>query len=1122
VVVVSWNPNGLPAHRIWDGGTGSFLSSVDIFGVWDTRNNDAIANALPSHVVVHTPIPVGARKASGQGGAIGIAKSLVDVVQFCGWNASIPLGWVRLPACYIGFVYARHSMIEHAQGRADFMAHLHAAIAAKQQHCPVIIMGDLNAEFGCEQDAGGVPRTMHGKSCALGKMVMDMARRCGLMTTTGRLFDNNQASWVKKDQRGRILASSRIDHALVQCELWSDIQEFEVVPQLWGSDHHPLRLCLAFTSVCPNTTRQPVVPPPFLRWDYSKQHNYVTSLIQQPELWNQLHKAISDGNVAMASMLITSLVWAAATRAGMVIDLSHRSHANRCLALSLSPDGRRVQQQIKSYRKAGIPVPTTLRAEWRRVIRLAREVRAGILYARLIRHFWDKPRLFWKQFKSKAHPSDALLHTNEWRDYYMGMFGGAVTHDLECTGATHAARVDMSGLMSAISESEVVDTFRRLGTAKACGLDKLPAEFITKAFTPIAQHTSIGTYHFASPLAAIFTTILDTKCVPDDWKVKCIHPIHKRGDKHDPSNYRPLGVSTTMYILLTNILTARIMPYTAPSHAHPILLDNQFAFRREVGVEHAHVPILTAIDIAKCRQQPLVVLKLDVEKAYDTVHRPLLWKALREEGLPHDFIQLLQDLYREAKYVVAINGGFAAAFTSVVGLLQGCPLSPVLYSLFLKGAIKDINSACSLWGVRIGAMHVCSINFADDITALLLSIAFVATYLNSAERILGRKNQALSRPKCKALIINPPADTPESIAGVPVVSTMKVLGIEYDSHGNTNRNVDARASKGRSKVALAFARMAPLGCSQDAHINLLLLSMDVRPTLLFGAALWGSHQLHVDPMNHPFQPVFSVLLRNALRLPACTANWIATLMGGQLPVQLLVILEFCRFWCRLVAVAPHNGYLKACMFVQCTLARAGHDCWLSKWIKALQRVQPTLLEALGDLTEWPATPVPTIKTLVQNATSAFEARLTDFGDPLQVGPCLHRKIALHYRCMWPGRWARKPWYLWCNMPEKVRQSWIKFVSCNAEVPSQSLVWGDNAVDFAMRICRKCNSGEVANELHVLLHCPATASVRDTFRSRLCWPQPLCLDMFLRSNTHLTCAIFVHVVLHVYNARPDVL
>jgi hypothetical protein len=277
--------------------------------------------------------------------------------------------------------------------------------------------------------------------------------------------------------------------------------------------------------------------------------------------------------------------------------------------------------------------------------------------------------------------------------------------------------------------------------------------------------------------------------------------------------------------------------------------------------------------------------------------------------------------------------------------------------------------------------------------------------------------------------------------------------------------------------------------------------MDVRPTLLFGAALWGFHQLHADPMQHPFQPIFSVLLRNAFGLPASTANWIATLMGGQLPVQLLVILEFCRFWCRLVAVAQHNEYIKACMFVQCTLARAGHDCWLSKWIKALQRVQPTLLEALGDLTEWPAAPVPTINTLIQQATTAFEARLTGFGDPLQVGPCLHRKIALHYRCMWPG---------------------IKFVSCNAEVPSQTLVWGDDAANFSMRICRKCNSGEVANELHVLLRCPSTASVRDTFRSRLCWPRPLCLDTFLRRNKHLTCAIFVHVVLHVYNARPDVI
>lgn len=179
--------------------------------------------------------------------------------------------------------------------------------------------------------------------------------------------------------------------------------------------------------------------------------------------------------------------------------------------------------------------------------------------------------------------------------------------------------------MDDISTDDVVSAFQRLNTGKACGIDRLPAEFITKAFSPATQHAGLEVFHFAPVLASMFSTILRTKNMPMQWKAKCIHPVHKRGSIREVTNYRPIGVSTTMYILFTNILAARIMTFTAPSHDQNILLDTQFAFRRELSVEHAHTPIVTAIGVAKCMKTPLVMLKLDIEKAYDTVHRDTLW-----------------------------------------------------------------------------------------------------------------------------------------------------------------------------------------------------------------------------------------------------------------------------------------------------------------------------------------------------------------------------------------------------------------------------------------------------------------------------------------------------------------
>jgi hypothetical protein len=207
-----------------------------------------------------------------------------------------------------------------------------------------------------------------------------------------------------------------------------------------------------------------------------------------------------------------------------------------------------------------------------------------------------------------------------------------------------------------------------------------------------------------------------------------------------------------------------------------------------------------------------------------------------------------------------------------------------------------------------------------------------------------------------------------------------------------------------------------------------------------------------------------------------------------------------------------------CLFVQCTLAKANHSCWLLRWIKALCRVQPFTLEGMGDLTNWPPSLADSLKAIRAAATGSLDDLLWDYGDPLDTAPCQHRKIALHYRCLRHGKWGAKSWYLWCDVPEQVWRSWVCLTSCSANVPARAQI--QSGIAFANRLCKKCTMGIVANEHHVLLICPATESVRHTFRTRLHWPRQPDL-MFLQSNRTHTCIVFAHVSLHVYNAKPDV-
>jgi len=43
------------------------------------------------------------------------------------------------------------------------------------------------------------------------------------------------------------------------------------------------------------------------------------------------------------------------------------------------------------------------------------------------------------------------------------------------------------------------------------------------------------------PLLKIFQSCIDSGKIPDTWKIAHITPVFKKGDKCDPSNYRPMN-----------------------------------------------------------------------------------------------------------------------------------------------------------------------------------------------------------------------------------------------------------------------------------------------------------------------------------------------------------------------------------------------------------------------------------------------------------------------------------------------------------------------------------------------------------------------------------------------------
>lgn len=89
------------------------------------------------------------------------------------------------------------------------------------------------------------------------------------------------------------------------------------------------------------------------------------------------------------------------------------------------------------------------------------------------------------------------------------------------------------------------------------------------------------------------------------------------------------------------------------------------------------------IEIALQTGSPLYVAFLDISKAYDRLNREMLWELLWEHGLEESDLYLLQALYEDITAQVEWCGKTTEPVDIQRGLRQGCPLSPLLFMLYV-------------------------------------------------------------------------------------------------------------------------------------------------------------------------------------------------------------------------------------------------------------------------------------------------------------------------------------------------------------------------------------------------------------------------------------------------------
>ena len=230
------------------------------------------------------------------------------------------------------------------------------------------------------------------------------------------------------------------------------------------------------------------------------------------------------------------------------------------------------------------------------------------------------------------------------------------------------------------TEDEIATAMKAMANAKAVGPDGLPAELLKLGLQQ--DRTILLEIHRPT------TLIWREGKVSPQWKDAAITVLHKNGDKTKCGNYRGISLVSHAGKVLLKVVARRL---SAHFEAKGLLPEEQCGFRRDRSTTDMMFVVHRLQEIGRKAGVSLFMCFIDLQKAYDTVDRPLLWQVLTCIGVPPQMKAVIRQFHDGMRACVQPDDGVCSDwFEGEQGLRQGCVLSPLLFNIFFAAVLRVV------------------------------------------------------------------------------------------------------------------------------------------------------------------------------------------------------------------------------------------------------------------------------------------------------------------------------------------------------------------------------------------------------------------------------------------------
>lgn len=376
------------------------------------------------------------------------------------------------------------------------------------------------------------------------------------------------------------------------------------------------------------------------------------------------------------------------------------------------------------------------------------------------------------------------------------------------------------GLDSPITIGEVEGVVKRMSKGKVPGIDGLPVKFYVRFFSILGIH-----------LVEVIRKVLEERNIRGSMATGVITLLYKKGERSDIANYRPLTMLSVDYKIIAKLLADRLRK----ALPHVVHVD------QTCGVEGRSIKwnlqlIRDVIAWAEDRELPLMVVSLDQAKAFDRVNRGFMFKVMERMGFGENFTGWIRALYTGSNCLVKVNGNVGLGFEAKGGVRQGCPLSPLLFILYMEPVAEAIRLDNKVKGFVVPGAKGAEVKlsqYADDTSLLLMSDRCLEKALSVFEEFSLASGASLNVAKSAIKFFGKFRMRRESLGGLQVCEgPLKILGIHFQNEGSATVNWVGRISSVQKRLARwKGRRLSLMG-------KVLVVKMDVLPVLQYLAYIY--------------------------------------------------------------------------------------------------------------------------------------------------------------------------------------------------------------------------------------------------------------------------------------------